>query len=87
MEKVFDSRPQGMRITRLEGMVKIRSIPGVELKPDQTDLIKLQVSEVNELIFGQPHNWTKINSFTSDTCNLMKELSPFSGTKTQLWPH
>jgi Protein of unknown function (DUF 659) len=25
-------------------------------------------------LFGPPHNWSKINSFTSDTCNLMRSV-------------
>jgi Protein of unknown function (DUF 659) len=31
------------------------------------------LKKVTEL-FGPPHNWTKINSFTSDTCNLMRSV-------------
>lgn len=36
-------------------------------------IISWFLKKVTEL-FGPPHNWSRINSFTSDTCNLMRSV-------------
>jgi Protein of unknown function (DUF 659) len=65
----------GKRIMNLSLLAPDRSYYLVTdgMEADAATIVSWFLKRVTEL-FGPPHNWTKINSFTSGTCNLMRSV-------------